>query len=59
MTAQSIGVAKGKHCQVHSNPYAGGERLGKWEKPDVTSAAANACACYNAPSRVGQSDIDI
>jgi hypothetical protein len=52
MTAQSIGVAKGKRRQVHSDPYAGGERSGKRAKPDVTSAAANACAraCAMPPS---------
>src|SRR5216683_1195015 len=44
MTAQSIGVAKGKCCWVHSDPYAGGKRSGKRAKPDVTSAAANARA---------------
>ena len=44
MTAQSIGVAKGKCRRVHSDPYAGGERSGKRAKPDATSAAANARA---------------
>jgi hypothetical protein len=52
MTAQSIGIAKGKHCWVHSDPYAGGKRLGKQAKPDATSAAANvhAHACAIPPS---------
>ena len=52
MTAQSIGVAKGKRRRVHSDPYAGGERSGKRAKPDATSAAANARAraCAIPPS---------
>jgi len=52
MTVQSISIAKGKHCQVHSDPYAGGERSGKHAKPDVTSAAANVHAhtCAMPPS---------
>ncbi len=52
ITAQSISDAKGKRCQVHSDPYAGGERSGKWAKLDVTSAAANARArmCATPPS---------
>jgi hypothetical protein len=52
MTAQSIGVAKGKRRRVHIDPYAGGERSGKRAKPDATSAAANARAraCAIPPS---------
>jgi hypothetical protein len=52
MTVQSISIAKGKHCWVHSDPYAGGKRLGKQAKPDATSAAANAHAhaCAIPPS---------
>jgi hypothetical protein len=52
MTVQSIGVAKGKCRQVHSDPYTGGERSGKQAKPDAMSAAANAHArmCAIPPS---------
>jgi len=57
MTAQSIGVAKGKRRLVHSDPYAGGERSGKRAKPDATSAAANARAraCAVPPSATAPS----
>ena len=52
ITAQSIGVAKGKRRRVHNDPYAGGERSGKRAKPGATSAAANAHAraCAIPPS---------
>jgi hypothetical protein len=54
MTAQSIGIAKGKCRQVHSDPYTGGERLGKQAKPDAMSAAENAHAhaCAIPPSTI-------
>ena len=44
-TEQCIGPVKGKHARKYTDPYAGGERLGKCAKPDVVSAAANECAC--------------
>jgi hypothetical protein len=25
LTAQCIGIVKGKHCRIHNDPYAGGE----------------------------------
>src|SRR6266851_461053 len=52
VTARSIGVAKGKRCQVHSDPYAGGKQSGKRAKPDATSAIANVRAhvCAAPPS---------
>src|SRR5713101_3459806 len=51
-TARSIGITKGKHHQVYSDPYTGGKQSGKHAKPDVTSAAANAHAhaCAMPPS---------
>ena len=54
LTEQCIGVTKGKCCHVHSDPYAGGERLGKRMKPDALSATANACAHECAPSAASQ-----
>ena len=50
MTAWSIGIAKGKHHWVHSDPYTSGEQSSKHAKSDVTSAIANMCAhMYAAP----------
>ena len=39
LTAQSIGVVKGKCCHIHNDPYTGGERSGKHVKPDAPSTA--------------------
>jgi hypothetical protein len=41
LTEKTIGIAKGKHCRVYTDPYAGGERPGKLAKPNAVSAAAN------------------
>jgi hypothetical protein len=37
LTAQCIGIVKGRHRHIHNDPYAGGERSGKHMKPDVLS----------------------
>ena len=42
LTAQSIGVVKGKRRRIHNDLYAGGERSGKRTKPDATTSTANA-----------------
>jgi hypothetical protein len=39
LTAQSIGVVKGKRRCIHNDPYAGGERSGKRARPDAPSPA--------------------
>ena len=41
LTQKAIGIAKGKHHRVYTDPYAGGERPGKLAKPNVVSAAVN------------------
>jgi hypothetical protein len=41
MTAWAIGIANRKRHHTYSDPYAGGERLGKWAKPNALSAEAN------------------
>jgi hypothetical protein len=50
-TEQSIGITNGKHCCIHNDPYAGGERSGKHTKPNALSAAVNvhARACVPLP----------
>ena len=45
----SIGATKGKCCCIHNDLYAGGERSGKYAKPNVLSAAANAHAHADMP----------
>jgi hypothetical protein len=42
LTAQCIGIIKGKHRRIHNDPYAGGERSGKRVKPDAPSPADTA-----------------
>ena len=37
LTAQSIGIVKGKHHHIHNDPYARGERSGKHVKPNAPS----------------------
>jgi hypothetical protein len=39
LTAQCIGVVKGKHHRIHNDPYARGERSGKRTKPNAPSPA--------------------
>jgi hypothetical protein len=37
LTAQCIGIVKGKRRHIHNDPYTGGEQLGKHAKPDAPS----------------------
>ena len=39
LTAQSIGVVKGKRCCIHNDPYTGGGQSGKRARPDAPSPA--------------------
>jgi hypothetical protein len=49
LTERAIGVPNGKRRR-NSDPYAGGERSGKWAKPDALSAEANRRARAHEPS---------
>jgi hypothetical protein len=42
LTAQCIGVVKGKCRRIHNDPYTGGEQSGKRAKPDAPSSANTA-----------------
>ena len=49
LTDWSIGIAKGKRHRIYEDPYAGGERSGKYAKSDAQSAASNARARLALP----------